>query len=93
MSELAPETLIRHEEQLLEELWYRLCSRDERAVLEGLRVHGEVDSMYGLETATVVDEFFCFLRELGCWEKLETLEPADRKREMWGWRRWCCFIS
>jgi hypothetical protein len=40
--------------------------------------------MYGLETATVVDEFFCFLRELGLWEKLETLEPADRKREMLG---------
>ena len=72
----------KHQEQLLEQLGYQLCTRNERAVLDGLRVQGEVDSMYALETATVVDEFFCFLRELGLWETLEALELPDQKRKM-----------
>ena len=72
----------KHQEQLLEQLGYQLCARNERAVLDGLRLQGEVDSMYALETATVVDEFFCFLRELGVWEELEALELPEQKRKM-----------
>jgi hypothetical protein len=82
MSNLAPEELVRRQEQLLEELGYQFCTRDERVVLDDLREHGEVDSMYGLETASVVDEFFCFLRELGLWEKLDALKPAEQERQM-----------
>ncbi len=82
MATLSASAQIRHQEKLLEELGYRFCVRDERAVLDGLRVNGEIDEMYTLETATVVDEFFCFLRELGVWKKLEEIEAPDRKRKM-----------
>lgn len=82
MSAYTPAQQAKHQEQLLEQLGYQLCTRNERAVLDGLRVNGEVDSMYALETATVVDEFFCFLRELGLWEKLEALELPEQKRKM-----------
>jgi hypothetical protein len=82
MSADSPTQQAKHQEQLLKQLGYQLCTRNERVVLDGLRVTGEVDSMYGLETATVVDEFFCFLRELGLWEKLDDLKPSDQERQM-----------
>lgn len=82
MSNLSRKALVRGQERLLEELGYRLCTRDERVVLDSLRETGEVDSMYGLETASVVDEFFCFMKELGLWDELDALKPAEQQRKM-----------
>lgn len=81
MTSFAKTDLATHQQHLLEELNYRWSVRDEEKVLDALRNQGEVDALYSLESATVVDEFFCFLRELGLWERLEGISLPDPKRE------------
>ena len=81
MTSLAKADLAKHQRHLLEELSYQWSVRDEGRVLDALRNQGEVDAMYSLESATVVDEFFCFLRELGLWERLEGMAFPDQERE------------
>lgn len=81
MTVISQRTLADHQEQLLEELGYQWSVRDEGKILDTLRNKGEVDAMYFLETATAVDEFFYFLRELGIWQRLEGLTHPGQQRK------------
>jgi hypothetical protein len=67
---------------LCEHLGSELSTRDERAILDGLRLNREADAMYALDTATLVDEFFCFMGELGLFPILESIHPEGQQRKM-----------
>lgn len=67
---------------LCEQLGGELSTRDERAILDGLRKNREADAMYALDTATLVDEFFCFMDELGIFPMLKGLRAEGKQREM-----------
>jgi hypothetical protein len=73
-------------------LGYQWSARDEGKILEPIRNKGEADSMFFLETATAVDEFFCFLRELGVWQELEELVLPGQKRKSVSSSLWIRFM-
>jgi len=37
-----------------------------------------VDRVHSINEATFFDELFCYIREIGAWPLLETLDPDDR---------------
>lgn len=67
---------------LINNLYWRSCSRDDQAVVRALYINREIDSIYGLEETGLLDDFFHFLESHHIWSKVEKLNSPQIKRTM-----------
>ncbi|MCD4823747.1 MAG: transposase [Phycisphaerae bacterium] len=69
-------------ETIFKRLVWHTAKRDQAGIAERLANEQDVDEIYGLGDAGLLDEFFCFLRKLGIMKVLEQLAPRHhRKRQ------------
>jgi hypothetical protein len=67
---------------IFKRLVWHTARRDQAGIAEELANEQEVHEIYGLGDASLFDEFFSFLRQLGIMKVLEQLAPRrHRKRE------------
>jgi len=67
---------------LVNNLCWKSCRRDDQAVVRSLYINREIDSIYGLEETGFLDDFFHFLQERDIWSKVEKLNGPDIERAM-----------
>lgn len=67
---------------LVDNLYWKSCSRDDKAVVQSLYINREIDSIYGLEETGLLDDFFHFLQDRNIWSKVEKLNSPEIKRVM-----------
>ena len=65
---------------VMERLGWQTASRDDKAVAAALHTGQEIDAMYELSEAGLLDEFFVFLEELGMMEVIEKLKLPNVQR-------------
>jgi len=65
---------------VMERLGWQTATRDDKAVATALYAGEEIDAMYELSEAGLLDEFFVFLEQIGMMEVIEGLKLADVKR-------------
>lgn len=63
-------------------LYWKSCRRDDQAVVRALYINREIDSIYGLEETGLLDDFFHFLQERDIWSKVEKLNGPEIERSM-----------
>lgn len=68
--------------RVVESLGWAAATRDDAAVAEALLEGSDLDGLYGLGHATLVDMFFCWLREIGVLDLLGRLQGMGLKRLM-----------
>ncbi len=67
---------------LVNNLYWKSCIRDDQAVVRSLYINREIDSIYGLEETGLLDDFFHFLQTRDIWSKVEKLNSPEIKRVM-----------
>ena len=67
---------------LVNNLYWKSCIRDDQAVVRSLYINREIDSIYGLEETGLLDDFFHFLQTRDIWSKVEKLNTPEIKRVM-----------
>lgn len=67
---------------VVDNLYWKSCRRDDKAVVQSLYINREIDSIYGLEETGLLDDFFHFLQDRDIWSKVEKLNSPQIKRVM-----------
>ncbi|MCK4825072.1 transposase [bacterium] len=67
---------------LVNNLYWKSCSRDDQSVVRSLYINREIDSIYGLEETGLLDDFFHFLESHNIWPMVEKLNSTEVKRVM-----------
>lgn len=65
---------------VLERLGWQTAGRDDKVVAAALHAGEEIDAMYELSEAGLLDEFFVFLEQIGMMEEIGHLKLPDVKR-------------
>ncbi|MDA3895840.1 MAG: hypothetical protein PF482_06820 [Desulfobacteraceae bacterium] len=69
-------------ETIFQRRTWHTAKRDQAVIAEELANEQEIHEVYGLGDASLFDDFFCFLRELGIMKIIEQLAPRPhRKRQ------------
>jgi hypothetical protein len=63
-------------------LYWRSCRRDDQAVVRALYINREIDCIYGIEETGLLDDFFHFLESRHIWSKVEKLNSPQIQRIM-----------
>jgi len=48
------------QQNLVDNLYWKSCARDDKAAVRSLYINREIDSIYGLEETGLLDDFFSF---------------------------------
>ncbi|MDP2873042.1 MAG: hypothetical protein Q8P31_10960 [Bacillota bacterium] len=68
--------------RVVESLNWAAASRDDAVVAAALLAGADLDGLYGLGHAQIVDLLFCWLREIGVLDLLSQLEGVGMERQM-----------
>lgn len=69
-------------DNLVQHLYWHTAQRDDAAVVKVLAFERKADVVYALEDGGLLDEFFCFLEEIGVLPLVEKLHGHSIKRVM-----------
>ena len=58
---------------------WQTATRNDGAVAQTLQETRAMDQIYALSEAAFFDELFHYIREIGAWDLLESLDPKDRE--------------
>ncbi len=67
--------------RMAEVLGWQTAHRDDAGVAHELHAAHAVDEVHAIQEAGFIDEFFHYIREIGAWPLLESLDPQKRSRE------------
>jgi hypothetical protein len=67
---------------LITNIYWKSCTRDDKAAARALYFNREIDAIYGLDDAGLLDDFFNFLESGNIWNKIEKLNSPMIKRVM-----------
>lgn len=70
------------EARLGEIVGWRTCARDDSRVARVLYQERVLDRIHSLDRVSFFDEFFAYLKQVGVWELLESLDPGVRDRPL-----------
>ena len=70
------------QQNLVDNLYWKSCARDDKAAVRSLYINREIDSIYGLEETGLLDDFFHFLQTRDIWSKVDKLNSPEIKRAM-----------
>lgn len=69
-------------QNMVNNLYWKTCERDDKAVIKELHQKRELDSIFGLDETGILDDFFHFLDTQDIWPKIEKLNSSRVKRVM-----------
>jgi len=75
-------------DRIANEITWRWSIRQDLSVARHLREGEEVDGVYGISAATIVDRLFCWLEALGLWERLGAMKGEGVKRQVIAYSRY-----
>lgn len=70
------------QQNLIDNLFWKSCIRNDKAVAQTLWEAREIDSIFGLEETGLLDDFFHFLQVFNIWPNIEKLNSSEIKRVM-----------
>ncbi|MBW2738540.1 MAG: transposase [Deltaproteobacteria bacterium] len=70
------------QQNLINNLFWKSCIRNDKAVAQTLWEAREIDSIFGLEETGLLDDFFHFLQVFNIWPNIEKLNSSEIKRVM-----------
>lgn len=70
------------QQNMLNNLYWKSCARNDQAAVRSLYINREIDFIYGLEETGLLDDFFHFLQTRDIWSKVDKLNSPEIKRAM-----------
>ncbi|MGB9774792.1 MAG: hypothetical protein ACPL4I_12405 [Bacteroidota bacterium] len=77
-----PQTTEEVKKNLIHQLSWRVAERDDRRVAQAIHDGEELDGVYGLNEAGLLDEFWHFLEEVGVFALVEQIKATTIRRVM-----------